>query len=386
MPGIPDPVFANLPHILNLSTSDYNLSASTYINDAVSRNWFFSRLLESDLEDMLSETVWIQEDLNLDYPNTATVIAPDSQLDYIDAQNTVRSQQGLARVHNYTVIRRDEQLLTTEAYQSKHAMGEQIKNAIVKRRMNTDSGLLEKIESLVTGVPNFDLMESVANGGTRFPMSIFALIVEPASGLPIDADGDTWTSVQGVSPTTYSKWKNQKKTYSKSAPNTDPGGILSAFRNMHTVLMQKDAPRELSNVMADPVRDSDLFIACSEDGVTDFEEARIAIGDKILMNDSPIQTFKGIPLIGYQSFGTAAVYDDGSSGLAVENSGATNLGSRYYWINKRHLSFKIYRHDAFRRHEAKKPFNQLDRVVEDVTVTLNTWLTSRKRHGIVSPA
>lgn len=158
-------------------------------------------------------------------------------------------------------------------------------------------------EEALWALPNKERMEDAATDqSAQKPYSILSLVTRdglaPSSSNGGLASGSsTWTTVQGINPSTYSFWRNATGTYSASDPTSLEDGIIPAFDDMLEEV-KYESPDMLSKYVDDPSRQKRCIVT-SKDGIVTYKKTLRGANDRMeRLVDPSIQgpQFEGIPL------------------------------------------------------------------------------------------
>lgn len=288
---------------------------------------------------------------------------------------------------------------------ARHAVYKQLRR-VKEQRLWTS--MLNGMEDALFAVPNTSDME--AAGGTK-PYSIPTFINQNTNSLWSDgsAGSNDFTTVQGIDPTTKTKWQNQVDYYSPAKDGTDSGDdatktIFAAFDRMYLKTRFQAPPTRQEYFENDEMYAQ--FIACSRLGVTTYMQALRNSQDMFAApsRQDPAYlkpTYGGIEVEYVASLDDAALYlneaganvnaengsnmtKDGGTDTDVASSGVS--GPRYYWINGKYINPVFHSSRYFTRHEVMTHPNQPFTHVQPVDCWCNIVCRSRQRQGIVAPA
>ena len=225
------------------------------------------------------------------------------------------------------------------------------------------------------------------NTGTE-PYSIPTFVNERASGLY-----DGFTTVQGIDPTSETKWVPQKQTYTSAsvATTSTPGeaNIISAFDDMYLDVKFVPPPTH-QEYFENPALNAQ-FIACSKKGQTIYAQLLRASQDTFVTASRQDPSymkpqFAGIDLEYVSELDTAAIYDqDDNDTFTTEGADAGFKGPRYYWINANYMKPVFHTTRYMYMHKTMVHPNQPFTTIVPVDCWYNLVCRSRQRQGIVSP-
>lgn len=272
---------------------------------------------------------------------------------YTDAEVELNVGTGLARAARHTAYKRLKR--------------------IKEQRMWTS--ILNGMEDALFAVPSTGAME--ATTGTR-PYSLPAFVNEESNGLY-----SGFTTVQGLNPSTYSKWVPQQKTYGETAvDNAD--NIISKMDELF-LDVQFTPPPSHQEYFDDPSLNA-MFIACSKAGQRIYTQLLRSSQDTFVTasrQDPAYQSpkYAGIDLVHAPKLDEYAGYTGGDG----TELGATKQGPRYYFINGNYMKFVFHTTRYMYQHPAMRHPNQPFTTIVPVDSWYNFVCRSRQRQGILSP-
>lgn len=370
------------------------------INDVLSRNQIMPRFLRGrGREDIIQTGPKLKDRIFLEGYSNFRKYGPHTTHTYQNRQTGTDHETGWAMYTEEMVWTDPEIQMNVVPGLSAEGQINALKKVKYQKEQRLMTSIIEGLEDLPWAVPNWDGMENLADGDERDAMSLLALINEYSNGLPGDIDDDTWTKVQDIAPATYSNWVPQQVTYDADIAAGPPAGIqgqfdglIHAFEYMYAAL-QFRAPAT-GQEFAEGNNWDRQFIATSLTGRVRYIDACRANGD--LWNASgrgpndpnfARPTFAGHAIEDVDALGSVAFYDPSGSPTypLVNELNASNAGPRYYWINTNYLTLYVYAGRMLKKHKVKEPDNQIDVYVQPVSIWLNFWCKSRRRHGVVYP-
>lgn len=280
--------------------------------------------------------------------------------------------------------------------------GEEVVFKRVKRAKDAELQLsfFEGQEDDLWATPKLATMESATALGDNVgdPYSLRCFITDDG-GAPSSTNGgvtgSNWTTVMGVSPTTYPNWKNAYATFDNTSTTTrkaDDIGVVSAMDDCW-LSINWEAPQDMSAYMTD-TKTNKLKIVCNKPSYKMLVQLATAKNNVLtprndlghIMGIGPV--YHGIP-IKYVAKLDDVDFDDGGShvnGVANAADGSGKLGYRWRFINFNHIR-PIYHSKHFRRLTkwdggAGNPFTRV--MLEDTA--FNYWCQNRREQGIVRAA
>ena len=351
-------------------------SAEDVVNEACKNNYLLRRFLRGQGPSetiqggsSIKDTIMFDEESTFQYyePNqTFTWENPQvvenweiqwrfcvDHMAYTDAEVELNVGTGLSRAARHTAYKRLKR--------------------IKEQRLWTS--ILNGMEDALFAIPSNGGME--ASTGTR-PYSIPAFLNEETNGLY-----SGFTSVQGLAPTTYSKWVPQQKTYgSVDVDNAD--NIISKMDELF-LDVQFTPPPSHQEYFDDPSLNA-MFIACSKAGQRIYTQLLRSSQDTFVTasrQDPAYQSpkYAGIDLVHAPKLDEYAGYTGGDG----TELGATKKGPRYYFINGNYMKFVFHTTRYMYQHPAMRHPNQPFTTIVPVDSWYNFVCRSRQRQGILSP-
>ena len=351
-------------------------SAEDVVNEACKNNYLLRRFLRGQGPSetiqggsSIKDTIMFDEESTFQYyePNqTFTWENPQvvenweiqwrfcvDHMAYTDAEVELNVGTGLSRAARHTAYKRLKR--------------------IKEQRLWTS--ILNGMEDALFAIPSNGGME--ASTGTR-PYSIPAFLNEETNGLY-----SGFSTVQGLAPTTYSKWVPQQKTYgSTDVDNAD--NIISKMDELF-LDVQFTPPPSHQEYFDDPSLNA-MFIACSKAGQRIYTQLLRSSQDTFVTasrQDPAYQSpkYAGIDLVHAPKLDEYAGYTGGDN----TELGATKQGPRYYFINGNYMKFVFHTTRYMYQHPAMRHPNQPFTTIVPVDSWYNFVCRSRQRQGILSP-
>jgi hypothetical protein len=257
----------------------------------------------------------------------------------------------------------------------------------------------ESMDDELWAQPDAANMESTSPTAPRKPMSIPAYINESTNGLTVaavDAGATLWTTVATVAVASNTQYVPYHGTYTFSDGSgglpTTAAQCSPLIRGLSTAFRKTTFDRLPKNEQYSDPKTSPNFIACSNLGIATIEHALVVSQNRwngLSAGGSsdlayPFPMFKGVPFDYISALDTATLFDDGSSGAAVEAS-ADLAGPRFYGINGRYMKMYVHR-DNFCAPEDVNPSAQPFTHAMIFDVWNNLFCPSRRHHFIMSPS
>lgn len=318
--------------------------AEVLINEAVKRRYTHARIQNGKrMDEMVQSGTSITDTIFLEEKSTYKRYNPNFSTKVENPQTGTTWSVPWAFATAHMSWNKQEIGLNKDTTSAKYR-AQRYKSVMYQKHQNLFTDICNSMEDELWATPNSVEMESSTPTEARIPYSLPCFITENTNGLPLNADGTSWTTVQGISSATYPKWANQTGTYtysSASAVLTTP--IFTAMSEiMHKTKFDK-LPKHGS--YSDKTT-SPHVILCSLQGLTNYEYALRVNQDQFRGigktsgqdPDYNNPTFRNVPLDYIEALDTAALYDNGASGVAAEGS-ADLSGPRYYFVNGEYLNF-----------------------------------------------
>jgi len=269
------------------------------------------------------------------------------------------------------------------------------KRVLAAKNAEMEQSFWEGNEDDLWAAPNFDTMESstLGEGVTGAPLSLRCFItadgaVPSASNGGIASGSSAWTSIMGVSPTTYPNWKNQYETFDNTSATTrsaDVGGVLDAMHRMW-LDVQWESPDTTQKYFED-TRLNKMVIVCNKESMVELKRLATMMNN-VLTPRHDIGwaaggvVFNGLPITYLAKLDS--IDTGGTAGNGTYASGA--LTYQWRWINFNHIK-PIFHSGHYRKRQEKdggaaQPFSKV--VIEDTWQ--NLWCANRREQGIVRAA
>jgi len=267
----------------------------------------------------------------------------------------------------------------------------QFVNLWAEKQAYLEQDVNDFMEDRFFAVPYSASMEGSGDAALE-PFSVFAHINGDVSGLFGSTfwTGFAWTTKQGLTPGTAAYGDNMKpqtQTYDNFTWASDVG----IFSSMHGMVqkMYWEMPETLNTYWESDNMNKQVILTSMSGhrkAISSMQSA--SCGDLFLHGKqdpaSPDPQFFGIPITWNDTFGAAAVYDNGSAGLATE-AAANITGPRYMFINGNYIVPVVSADNQFAQDEPLRDSNRPDTFVIYVTLDYNLVCTSYKRQGMLSP-
>ena len=376
----------------------YLTSAEDVVNEACKNNYILRRFLRGKgPSEVIQGGATIKDTILFDEENTAQYYQPNETFTWQNPQVLTSWEIQWRFLADHMSWTDQEIELNVGGGMTKSARHQVFKKLKRTKEQRLWTSILNKMEDQLFAVPQTADQET--STGLQ-PYSLPAFINENTNGLfykdAVETGKTAWTTVQGIDPTTYSKWAPQAKTYTRVDP-TNAGSLFVAMDKMF-LDVQFIPPPTQQEYFDDPKLNA-MFIACSKRGQTAYQQMLRQAQDTFVTSSRQDPAYmkpmySGIALEYVSNLDTAALYqaETGTNPYRTElagGGGATlveDAGPRYYFINANYL--KPVFHTT--RYMAKKtPMshpNQPFTTVAPVDCWYNIVCRSRQRQGIVSPS
>ena len=379
------------------TTSPAFLSSETaFVNEARKRTYVLPRFMSGkDMSDMVQGGETIRDDIFLDVQSSYEHYHPNAPFTYSNPQLLTQWQVPW-RFTKAEAVYTAQELGINQGQMNQTARALRFKKVLNGKMLNLFTDYCNGMEDDFWAQPDYSEMEAA---GGKTPQSLACFVHEfnvsgGVAGRPRDKDGATYTTVQNIDPSTETKWGNLVENYTSDAANTTPTDIqettLSLFRAMtkqYRKLKFSTLPKgqEYSDPGTSPnfMCASNNGLALYEDGLRVNQDTFVFVGRQDPSFMGP--TFRGMPIVYIDTLDAAALYDDGSSGLATE-AAANNSGPRFYMLNGQYIC-KVWHSDRyFHREDPIRPSGQPFTRIQLLDCWHNNVCRSRRRHGLIVPS
>ena len=380
------------------------------VNEATKQNYLLRRYLKGKgPEEVLQGGKTIKDAILFDEDSTFQYYQPNETFTWKNPQVLSEYEINWRFCVDHMSWTDAEIELNIGAGLSRSARPQAFKRLLRVKEQRLWTSLLNGMEDGIFAVPNTAQMETA--GGTR-PYSIPAFITEDGQ-LPRDADTTQWSTVEGISPTTQAKWRNQVEYYDHvergfATADDQSKDLIAAFDRMYLSVKFMAPPTRQEYFENDSLYRQ--FIACSKAGITQYEQLMRSRQDRFAapsMQDPAFlkPTYGGIELEYVAGLDSAAVYPEtltavgvgaaadrhdnaavthfGTPALETASTGAT--GPRYYWVNANYMNIVFHSTRYMVRHDVMRHPNQPFTSIQPVDCWYNLVCKSRNRQGLVSP-
>ena len=341
--------------------------------------------------DMVQGGDQIQDTIFFDEVSTWQRYDPNVEITYDNPQTGVTWTVPWSFAYAYISWTKHELGLNKDTTTAKYR-AQRYKAVMWQKHQNLKTDICNSMEAELWAAPDFDTMENTSPTGPRVPYSIPCFITEDSGGIPLNSSASAWgTTVMNINVANEPKWDNQRETYTFADTSALAAAELFApmSRLMHNLKFDR-LPKspEYSDKSTSP-----HFIGTTLTGLANYEFAlRVnqdtfrGVGKNSGQDpDYNNPTFRGVPLDRIETLETAALYDNGSSALAVEAS-ADLAGPRYYFVNGEYLKLIVHSENYLVSTEPMTPVGQPFNRVQVYDCWNNMICRSRRRHGILSPS
>lgn len=341
-------------------TGKHTLEPGEVLLEAVNQTWLLGDLLKGkDTSMTVKSGQYLSNVSQLSAASQFEFYTPNSTFTYVIESLDVEMSYRWRFAHDVWVYTDQEIELNKQG-----AQFEQIYDLMESKRKGCKNSTFIGMEQALWTTASNSTME--ASGGTR-PYSIRAYVTE--DGLAPSG----FTTVAGVNPTTYSRWRNQVSTYTAANINTE---LIPAFDDqIRKVNFQ--APDTMQRYYAD-TRFQKFKILTDINGDKKYAGLTRDANDRLTGDQRDLgyvnqgaNVFRGIPVQYVKE---------------MDNIGYAATQPRFFWINSDYL-YPVFHGKAYFRE--LPPMNSPSQPYTWVVHT-DTWYqivcTSRQRHGIIVPA
>lgn len=367
--------------------------SSSIVNEAVKNNYLLRRFLKGKgPESVLQGGKTIKDSILFDEESTFQYYQPNETFTWQNPQVLENWEINWRFCVDHASWTDQEIELNLGGGMSKSARHRQLKDLKRSKMQRLWTSILNGVEDSLFAVPEAGEME--AAGGTK-PYSIAAWITENADGLPVEdkttnGDAAAWgatSTLGGIAPGTYSKWKNQTATYAAYSHATNKD-LFDAFDEMYLKTKFDAPPTRQEYFESDNLYRQ--FIAASRTGINEYQKALRSTGDRFVTQSRQDPaflkpTYGGIEVEYVAALDTAAIHP-GADDVGKAETAADNTGSRYYWINANYITPVFHNSRYMHKHPVQAHPNQPFTHVMPVDCWWNLACRSRMRQGLVMPS
>lgn len=343
------------------------------VNDAVYNTYLIRRMTSGQpFNKVIKSGKKLTDRIMLTDSGTATYYHPNEDLNIVTSQNLKTIESNWRFLADHFTYTEQEITLNSGGGQTYY------KDLLKSKRQACVTSMYNRIEEAVWARPNASQMEATSG---KLPYSIPCLVHENSTGLPnTGADGTAWTVVQTLSPTTNSRWDNQRVAYDPGDINNEDSGIIAAFDEMW-MLVRFESPRAPSEYFDDD-RFQKMGIFTNRDGRRIYLRLTRDSNDRLMGADlgyhQTMLTYGGIPVEYIALLDTAGVR---SSGNSIQDGQPW-----YYWLNFMYLWNVIHSGQYMREQKPKSHPRQPFSFVVWKSLYHNLFCQSRRRQGLVYPS
>ena len=341
----------------------YLTDPSSVINDAQLRNFSgLSAFYRTKKE--LQGGSSIKDMILLDDPGTASTYQPGdtASVSNIQGGTTIDVPWRFIRV---PITWTEAEILLNQGGSTTTSSGQfqQFKKLKDFKYQQAFTSLMNFCERKVVAAADNASMETAT--GTA-PYSMFASITD--DGLAPTG----FTTVQGVNPTTKTKWRNQTATYTAATPFDADVGLVAGFDTISQLVVFKRPPNSQEYFSADDFRRQVIFT--DREGRRDYMKALRANNDITRSGPqdeaygSPV--FNNIPIVANEGFDDRTAFVSGSPD--------------FLFINASHLKMIFHKDKFMQRGDPMTFADKPDTKVVWIDTYCNLFNASRQRHGYLT--
>jgi hypothetical protein len=307
----------------------------------------------------------IKDMILLDDPLTASTYLPGASASVTNVQggSTISVPWRFIRV---PITWTEAEILLNESGGGDIGQFHQFKNLRDFKYQQAYTSLMNLLERKMVATANNGQME--ANAGSE-PYSIFATLT--ADGLAPSG----FTTVQGINPTTKSKWRNQTASWTFTTPYDIDNGVIAGFDTMSQLVVFERPPTAQQYFTEDEFRRHVIFTTRA--GRRYYMKAVRANNDITRAGPQDPSfgkpVFLNIPVVNNEGYDDASVFTN-------------DAGDGYTFINMNHLKLIFHREKWLQVSEPMVFPDKPDTVVVWVDVYCNLFNCSRQRHGYLKAA
>lgn len=364
------------------------------VNEAVENNYLLRRFLRGKAPDeVIQGGSTIKDTIMFDEDSTYQHYQPNETFTWQNPQVLTSWEINWRFAVDHMAYTDQEVELNITSGMTKGARHHQFKKLkrTLEQRMWTS--MLNGMEGDLFAVP--EVADQETNTGLK-PYSLAAFINQDTNGLFYSGNTPTgktaWTTVEGLNPSTYSKWVPQQVTYGSldAVTGTVTDNLFTAFDQMF-LDVQFVPPPTMQEYFDNPTLNA-MFIATSKLGLRQYQQMLRTAQDTFVTasRQDPSYskpTYSGIALEYVSKLDDAALYStDGSTGAYGTETAANNTGARYYWINANYIKPVFHTSRYMYKHAPMRHPNQPFTTIVPVDSWCNLVCRSRQRQGIVYPS
>lgn len=353
------------------------------LNDAVKNTYFFGRLIKGAGEKILETGTQITEKIKLENINVGGEYRPGepANLQRVTTARTISIPPRFYRSHVHWT---DAEVML---------QGSDRSTAFVKFKKSCEQDLetdcWEMVENALWAQPDCATMEQVSNDDAGKAYSVPVFITQNTSTGAYMPPGwsATASTLETLSPTTYSGWRNYQKGYSSGSPYGS-GGLFQAFDDI--MLSIKFEPPASAKDYFERDELQRMFIVTNKAGRTLYQEG-LRQGNDHFRGTSNAQdpsygspVFNGFPILYAAALDTALLEES-----AGAYTGAVWTNPRFYFINGNFLHPKLMNKGGSGPFEDVGPVMvsglQADTDIWYRKIWWNLVCRSRKRQAIAYP-
>lgn len=331
----------------------------TIINDAQLRNYELYKLMGRAKKDVqggstIKDQIMFQDSGQAEnyHPGESAAIANVQVLD------TITVPWRFTRV---PITWTEKEILLNEG--GANSQFHQYKKLIKSKWQAAYTSLLNRMERNFAVAASNATMEAATG---KAPYSIFATVT--TDGLAPSG----FTTVQGVNPTTESKWRNQTANYTAATPFDVDNGIVAGFDNIaQTTVFSGPGTKEEYFTNS---KFSSKVILTNREGRRDYMKALRANNDitRVGAQDPSYgePVFDNIPVKAAEAFDDQATWSSGSPG--------------FLFLDMEFIKLVVYTEKWLDKTEPERYPDKPDTWVSWVDAWYNVFNCSRQRHGYLS--
>lgn len=380
------------------------------INDAVKNAPALARWMDGkDMAELLKGGKEITGKIMLDEQTTAENYAVGADFTWSDPQvldywtyDWRFTMDHMSLVDQEIILNGPEQMTGMGRFQ-------QLTDIMKKQEARVMTSIYNFMSGKVWAEPDFNTMVGRNSATLIEQNSIPVFVHEYITGLYNGAGtaGTAWTSTGGINTAGAgnSRWDNRRVTYTTGATAQPKGSggtvggpqndVISSFGRMFRKINYQQY-RTFDQYMTQTPMNK-VFIACSEKGITHYEESCRDRQDAFIKANDPAfpgTQYRGIPIEYHEELDTATVYPnhltqasaDNNIAEGTNNGGLNAIGPRYYWLHPKYITPVFHNQRYFHKFKPLPQSSSPEKVTIPYACYWNFICSSRRRLGIVSPS
>lgn len=344
----------------------YLTGPDAVINDAQLRNFEAFDAL-SRARKAIQGGPQIKDMILLSDPLTADTYLPGESASVINVAGGSTITQNWRHVRVYVTWNEKEIMLNEGGSAAGAGQFHQFKRLKDFKYMQAYTSLMNKLERLMIASASLANQDST---NSKDPYSIFTTVT--SDGLAPSG----FTTVQGINPTTESKWRNQTATYTYATPFNSDTGIIAGFDTMSQLVKFKAPVISPDNSKFTPSELSSCVVLTNREGRADYMKALRSANDITRVGAQnpayPQPEFDGVKVVACEGFDDQSTFTSGQPG--------------YVFLNMNFLKLVFYSEKWMAKGNPMVFPDKPDTTVVWFDTWLNVMNQSRQRQGYLAAA